>query len=190
MNSKDIADDEQPFSFLVKVGHVSSNPVSIILEADEKEREGLAKLWKIESVTSLKADVKTSRWKRDGLRISGSFVGELVQNCVVSLKPISTKIEDEFFSHFVPDTSKLARRDNIQNGELIIDVEGPDIPDTFSGNTIDIAAVVSEFAAMAIDPYPRDPEAEIEEKFKSDSGQDDAAPSPFAALAAIKSELK
>lgn len=190
MNLKDIPDEEQPFSFLVKVGHVSSNPVSITLEADEKEREGLAKIWKIVSVKSLKAEIRTSRWKRDGLRISGQFVGELVQDCVVSLKPISTKIEDEFVAHFVPDTSKLARQDNLQNGELIIDVEGPDIPDTFSGNTIDIAVVVSEFAAMAIDPYPRDPDAEIDEKFQSRSGDDDKVPSAFAALAAIKSELK
>lgn len=190
MNSNDTADVEHPFSFPVKVGHISSNPVSLAIEADEKECEGLARLWKVESVTSLKASVKTGRWKRDGLRISGTFVGELVQNCVVSLKPITTKIEDEFVSHFVPDTSKLARRDNLQNGEVIIDVDGPDIPDTFSGNTIDIAVVVAEFAAMAIDPYPRDPEAEIEEKFQSGSSADDEAPSPFAALAAIKSELK
>lgn len=190
MNSQDIADDELPFSFPVKVGHISSNPVSLKLEADEKEREGLAKLWKIVGVTSLKADVRTSRWKRDGLRISGSFVGDLVQNCVVSLKPISTKIEDEFVAHFVPETSKLARQDDVQNGEIVIDVDGPDLPDTFSGNMIDIAAVVSEFAAMSIDPYPRDPEAEIEEKFQSGGVEEDVAPSPFAALAAIKSDLK
>lgn len=158
--------------------------------ADEKEREGLAKLWKIVGVTSLKADLKLVRWKRDGIRVSGTFVGELVQTCVVSLKPISTKIEDEFVTHCVPETSKLARQDNLQNGELIIDVDGPDIPDTFSGNAIDIAAIVSEFAAMAIDPYPRDPEAEIDEKFQIGNNEDDAAPSPFAALAAIKSELK
>lgn len=190
MSSKDIVDEETPFSFSVKVGHVSSNPFLITVEADEKECAGLAKLWRIEGLTSLKADVKLSRWKRDGIRISGSFVGELVQNCVVSLKPIPTKIDDEFVTHFVPETSRLARQDDIQNGEIIIDVDGPDIPDTFSGNTIDVAAVVSEFAAMSIDPYPRDPNAEIEEKFQSGMEEDDDAPSPFAALAAIKSELK
>lgn len=190
MNSKDIVDESVPFSFQVKVGHVVSKSVSITLEADEKEREGLAKLWKIVGVKSLKADLKMSRWKRDGLRIAGTFVGELVQDCVVSLKPIPTRIEDEFVNHFVPDTSKLARQDNLQNGEVIIDIDGPDIPDTFTGNTIDIAAVVTEFAAMAIDPYPRDPEAEIAEKFQRGSDDDDKSPSPFAALASIKSELK
>ncbi|MEW7007594.1 MULTISPECIES: YceD family protein [unclassified Lentilitoribacter] len=190
MNLENISDAEQPFTFPVKVGHVSSNPISITIEADGKELEGLAKFWKVIGVTSLKADVKLSRWKRDGVRVSGHFEGKLIQDCVVSLKPINTEINDDFVAFYVPETSKLARQDNIQNGELIIDVDGPDIPDTFSGNTIDVAAVVSEFAAMAIDPYPRDPEAEIDQKFQSGSIEDDAPPSPFAALAAIKSELE
>lgn len=190
MNSQITPDDELPFSFPVKVGHISSNPVSLTLEADENERQGLAKLWKVVGVTSLKAEVRTTRWKRDGLRISGRFSGELVQKCVVSLKPIATHIEEEFVAHFVPETSKLARPDNFQDGELIIDVDGPDIPDTFSGNMIDLGAVVSEYAAMAIDPYPRDPDAQIEEKFQSGQDTDDTAPSPFAALAAIKGDLK
>ena len=190
MNFNDIADEQTPFSFPVKVGHVSSNPTSITIEADYKEREGLAKLWKIESVTSLIAKVKLTRWKRDGIRVSGNFTGELVQNCIVSLKLIPTKIEDEFITLFVPETSKFARKDNVQNGELIIDVDGPDIPDTFTGNTIDIAAIVCEFAAMAIDPYPRDREAKIDEKFQTGNIADDDTISPFAALAAIKRELK
>ena len=182
-------DENVPFSFPVKVGHVALNAVTIKIEADEKERAGLAKLWNIVAVDALTADVRLSRWKRDGIRVSGHFHGALKQICVASLQPISTVIEDEFTAHFVPETSKLARRDDIQNGEIIIDVDGPDIPDTFTANTIDIGEVVAEYAALVIDPYPRDPEAIIDEKFQSSDLEDDKAPSPFAALASIKDEL-
>ena len=185
---KDI-DENVPFSFPVKVGHVASNAVTIKIEANQKEREGLAKLWNIVGVDSLTADVRLSRWKRDGVRVSGRFRGELKQICVASLQPISTVIDDEFTAHFVPETSKLARRDDIHDGEIIIDVDGPDIPDTFTANTIDIAEVVAEYAALVIDPYPRDPDAIIDEKYQASEIEDDKAPSPFAALATIKDEL-
>lgn len=182
-------DENVPFSFPVKVGHVASNAVTIKIEADEKEREGLAKLWNIVGVDTLTADVRLSRWKRDGIRVAGTFKGELKQICVASLQPIPTLIEDEFTAHFVPETSKLARRDDIQDGEIIIDVDGPDIPDTFTANTIDIAEVVAEYAALVIDPYPRDPEVLLDEKYQTSDIDDDKAPSPFAALASIKDEL-
>ncbi len=38
---------------------------------------------------------------------------------------------------------------------MLLDPDGPDIPDTFTGDTIDAGAVVSEHVALAIDPYPR-----------------------------------
>ena len=182
-------DENVPFSFPIKVGHVASNAVTITIEADEKERERLVNLWNVVGVDKLTADVRLSRWKRDGIRVAGTFKGELKQICVASLQPISTVIEDEFVAHFVPETSKLARRDDIQNGEIIIDVDGPDIPDTFTANTIDIGEVVAEYAALVIDPYPRDPEVQIDEKFQVSDVEDDKAPSPFAALASIKDEL-
>lgn len=182
-------DENIPFSFPVKIGHVSTNAVTIKLEASEIERDGLAELWNIVAVEELSAEVRLSRWKRDGVRVAGYFKGQLAQKCVVSLQTIPTLIEDEFVAHFVPETSKLARLNDVQNGEIIIDVDGPDIPDTFAGNMLDIAEVVAEYAAMAIDPYPRDPEAQVEQKFQQKADDDDKAPSPFAALASIKDGL-
>ena len=36
-----------------------------------------------------------------------------------------------------------------------LDAEGPDSPETFSGETIDVGALAEEFFGLAIDPYPR-----------------------------------
>jgi len=41
------------------------------------------------------------------------------------------------------------------NGEVHLDAEGPDSPETFSGETIDVGALAEEFFGLAIDPYPR-----------------------------------
>ncbi len=149
--------DEREFSYLVKVGHISANPVQVHVEADERERAGLADLWKVEAVNSLTADLQIARWKKDGVRIKGHVSGELVQACVVTLEPVISKIDQEIDQIYVPEGSKLARIVLDGAGEMVLDPDGPDLPETFVGDTIDAGALVAELAALDIDPYPKKP---------------------------------
>ena len=80
--------DDTPFSYLVKVGHVSNNPVEVTLSADAEERAGLAKLWSVLEVKALSATFQVLRWKRDGVRIKGRVEADIVQACVVTLDPV------------------------------------------------------------------------------------------------------
>jgi hypothetical protein len=68
---------------------------------------------------------------------------------------------------------------------MIIDPDGPDLPETFTGDTIDVGAFVAEFAAMGLDPYPRKPGVEFEPHIEN-SGRTDRKPSPFAVLRELK----
>lgn len=63
MNARHAANDDVPFSYPVKVGHISANPVRIGLEADAEELKALAKFWDVVSVEYLKAELQVSRWK-------------------------------------------------------------------------------------------------------------------------------
>ncbi|MCM2292127.1 DUF177 domain-containing protein [Allorhizobium sp. BGMRC 0089] len=178
MKSHDL--EAVPFSFPVKVGNISANPVQVHLEADAEELKGLAKLWKVLDVVWLKADLHVARWKKDGVRIKGEVKAEIEQACVVTLEPVRTMIDERVEQVFVPEGSKLARIVLDGNGEMVLDPEGPDIPDLFNGDTIDAGALVCEFAALAIDPYPRKPGVEFTgPKEESDNV---IRPSPFAAL--------
>lgn len=179
--------DETPFSYPVKVGHISANPVDVHVEADDRELAGLATLWDVLSVEKLEADMKISRWKRDGVRIKGNVKAKVVQACVVTLEPVESKIDENFEHIFVPEDSKLARAPSVDAGEMVLDPDGPDLPDTFTGDTIDAGAVVAEFAALAIDPYPRKPDVEFEGHIE-DAGENDRKPSPFAVLKDWKKE--
>jgi uncharacterized metal-binding protein YceD (DUF177 family) len=183
---KKIPAEDRPFSYLVKVGHISANPVDVHLEADAAELSGLAALWKVLRVDDLTADLKISRWKRDGVRLKGRVTAKIVQACVVTLDPVESEIDEEFDQIFVPEDSKLARPP-MDAGEMILDPEGPDLPETFAGDTIDAGVAVAEFAALAIDPYPRKPGVEFENHVE-DSGEEDRKPSPFAVLKDWKKE--
>lgn len=175
-------DEIPPFSYPVKVGHVSANPVEVKISADAAERVGLAKLWDVLEVKSLSCTFQVQRWKRDGVRLKGRVMADIVQACVVTLDPVDAHIDEPIDAVFVPEGSKLARLPVAnEGGEMLLDPDGPDAPEIFTGDTIDAGVVAAEHAALAIDPYPRKADVAFSGHIES-LDKDDRKPSPFAVL--------
>ena len=175
------------FSYRIKVGNVSHNPIELRITADERQRTALAKLWDILGVEALSAELKLRRWKKDGVKVFGTVHAEVTQACVVTLDPVPEVIDEEFDELFAPEGSALARIPANDQGEIMIDPDGPDIPETFIGDTIDVGAVVSEIVAMALDPYPRKPDVEFGGHVQG-GAIEEKKPSPFAVLKNLKLE--
>lgn len=174
--------EETPFSYPVKVGHISANPVEVTISADAEERAGLAKLWSILDVKALTATFEVRRWKRDGVRLKGRVTADIVQACVVTLDPVESHIDEPVEVVFVPEGSKLARLPLAsESGEMLLDPDGPDAPEIFSGDSIDAGEVAAEHVALAIDPYPRKADTGFAGHIES-TDKDDRKPSPFAVL--------
>ncbi|MCX8998968.1 DUF177 domain-containing protein [Rhizobiaceae bacterium BDR2-2] len=173
--------EDIPFSYPVKVGHISANPVDVHVEADAEERAGLARLWNIPEVRSLKAVMSIARWKKDGVRVKGQVTAEIVQSCIVTLEPVDALISESFEQIYVPEGSRLARLTTGEEGEMVLDPEGPDLPEAFTGDSVDAGVTVAECVALAIDPYPRKPGAAFATHIEDD-GENDRKPSPFAVL--------
>ena len=55
--------------------------------------------------------------------------------------------------------------------------DGPDSPETFSGDTIDVGALAEEFFELAIDPYPRKPGVSLE--VTGDAAESDETSNPL-----------
>ena len=179
--------DRKKFSFKVNVGHVSTNPVTVFLEADPDERKALADRWNVDRVDAVIAELALSRWKRDGVRIKGRVEADIVQHCVVSLEPVTDHIDESFEALYVPEGSKLARIVTDESGEMVVEAEGPDVPESFAGDSIDVGAVCEEFVVLAINPYPR-LEGVVLESPEQTGDVDDTAPSPFAGLEGWKGD--
>ncbi|TNM65429.1 YceD family protein [Aliirhizobium smilacinae] len=182
MTNDDNPAAKPPFSYPVKVGNISANPVTVKVAADDRERKGLAEVWQVLEVKSLKAEVYLSRWKKDGVRVKGQVEAELVQACVVTLEPVESRIDEQFDQIFVPEGSKLARVIAKDAAEMVLDPDGPDLPEEFAGDAIDIGEAVAEFAALAIDPYPRKSGVEFDDHIESSADSKNDRPNPFAAL--------
>ena len=175
--------------FPVSVAHVPTKGLTVKIEADEKERAQLAKNHELLSVGSFTADFVITQWKKDGIKLRGHINAQIVQACVATLEPMETQISEDVDTVFVPENSRLARIRLDESGEMLIDAEGPDMPETFEGDHIDIGAVAEEFFELAIDPYPRKTEAEYIEIIADDDeeAEDEVKPdSPFAGLAKLR----
>ncbi|KQT50758.1 metal-binding protein [Aureimonas sp. Leaf454] len=174
-------------SFWITASRLPQNGMPIRFVARDDERKGLAQRLDIPAVERLEADVTVEAWRNEGVRIIGDYGADVVQSCVVTLEPVRQTIEETIDLVFVPEQSRLARPDTTADGELHLDPEGDDIPETFTGDRIDFGAVLSELVALALDPYPRAAGIEFDD-FDTDPEPDAGKISPFAKLESLKRE--
>jgi uncharacterized metal-binding protein YceD (DUF177 family) len=165
---------------MVSVARLPQNGMPLRLMSNENERLALAKAHDLISVQSFTAELLIKRWRKDGVKITGKVAAEITQNCVITLEPLISQIQNEIDGLFVQEGSKLARPPLSADGEIVIDYDGADLPETFSGDAIDVGALAEEFFGLAIDPYPRKPGAALEAAPDEEPGL--SKPSPFAKL--------
>jgi len=113
-------------------------------------------------------------------RLEGRLGATVVQPCVITAEPVSTRIDTDVLRRFlrnmpVPDASEAEMPDDDTSEQL--------------GPVIDPGAVMIEALAIALPDYPRAPGATLGVDGFAPPGAtaiDEARPNPFAALAALK----
>lgn len=156
------ADLESPVSFPVHVSRLPKKGLPVAIVADDRQREALASAHGLNEVVRFRADMEVVGWKKGGVKVTGRVRADIVQNCIVTLEPVDEAIDEEFSALFLPEGSRLAVPRRTDEGEILLDAEGEDAPELFSGDTIDAGALAEEFFTLAINPYPRKPGAAAE----------------------------
>jgi hypothetical protein len=149
------ADLQSPVSFRANVTRLPQKGLPVVIEADAAQRAALAEEHGLLSVESYRADLLVVSWKRNGVKVSGRVEADITQACIVTLDPVEAHIDEPVEALLLPEESKLGRQGFEGGGEILIDADGPDSPETFSGDTIDVGALAEQFFGLAIDPYPR-----------------------------------
>lgn len=146
-------------------------PHAFVVEATAAECAALALRLRIPAVLALSCRF-TLRRQGDVIEAEGTLDAEVVQDCVVSLEPVTQRVADRFTVRFVP--AGLETDD--------IDPESPDeLP--YEGGLLDLGEAAAEQLALSLDPYPRCPGASLDPLA---SELDDG---PFAQLAPIRRKL-
>lgn len=158
------------FNRLVKLDALDSGRLHRDIEADERERELLARRFGLVSLDRLRASLTLDRVSGGPLvRVEGRLEADVVQHCTVTLGPVAGHVEDSFSELYGPTDFKAGS------------VEEDEIPEPFDGNAIDTGELVAQHFSLALDPYPRAPGAEL----PAPDGDADGSSrrNPFAVLA-------
>lgn len=173
------------FDYPFKVRKLAKKGQHIRYSAEEDARQRIAADYDLIEVKSFDVDCKVTPWKSDGVELTGVLRAEVVQPCAVSAEPLVQSIKEEIEFIFLPEGSKLLRPPRFEEQEMILDPMGDDVPDTFTGDSLDLADPWLETFALGIDPFARINGAEF-----STENLDSERESPFAALAALKTDTK
>lgn len=117
-------------------------------------------------------------------KLSGRLGASVVQSCVVTLDPVTTRIEEPFSRTFLSEWELPEEAE----AEMPEDETLEPIPEV-----LDLLQMLSEVLALVIPPYPRKEGVELETSQFSAPGiapmtDDDAK--PFAGLAELKSKFE
>ena len=150
----------------------------IDLIADQAECGAIARRLSLKSIDRLEAHAVLER-EGDEVRASGRIKSALTQYCVASGDPVPARIDEPFQLRFVPEPS--GRPDE----ELELGAEELDVV-FHDGAGIELGAAIADTLALALDPYPRGPNADDALKAAGVLSEEQAG--PFAVLAKLKGD--
>jgi uncharacterized metal-binding protein YceD (DUF177 family) len=139
------------------------------VEATPEECAAIAVRLQIPAVERLVCDFRLQPITGGRVAATVRLQARLTRTCVVSLDDFPTEVTDLADLVFVP-------------ADLATEDDDPDTPDElpFDGGFIDLGETATEQLALALEPYPRKPGAEL------DPTTTDVETSPFAALAHLR----
>ncbi len=155
----------------------------VTLTATPAECAALAGRFAILGIAALKAELILVPETGGAVRARGSIAARVTQACVVTLEPVEQDVAAPLDLVILPE------------GTLPSD-DDPDSPDEIesAGGFVDLGEAVAEQLALALDPYPRAPDAALPalddppeaEPLAETAPEPPRRPNPFAGLARLK----
>jgi uncharacterized metal-binding protein YceD (DUF177 family) len=175
---------EPEFSRTARVDTLGSAPRMLSIGANEEERAALARRFELLAIDRLSAEAELTR-SGETVRARGTLSAEVTQSCVATGTAVLSRVEERFEIEFRPQPNSGSPDEEIELSEGELDVI------FYSGSAVDVGEAVAETLWLALEPFPRAPEADTALKEAGVKSEEEAAreSSPFAALAALKDKL-
>lgn len=163
-----------------QLGKLGDSLVTISASADE--RAALMRRFSLLALERLEADYQLSA-EGGTILARGHVRAALAQPCVATGLPVPETIDTDFLLRFVPE-----KDGELPDGEeLELDAEDCDTIG-YDGHVIDMGEAVAETVALAMEPYPRAPDADA---YLHEAGvMTEEQASPFAALLSMAQDEK
>lgn len=179
------------WSYQVEAVEVSNAPLRKKISASPQQRKDLARRMGVISVDKLEADLRVQRTENKFLiHVTGSFKGQVTQECVVTAEPVQKGIEGAVEGWFAESEKAVSlakirheKTSQMINSEVPI-LGDKDDPDMIENGIFDLGELVTQHAILEIEPYPRRENAEHPDVLTEEEAarQKKNINNPFAAL--------
>jgi uncharacterized metal-binding protein YceD (DUF177 family) len=172
-----------PWRVPVTVAQIPDTGLHRDLEADQAAREAIAQAGSLREVLSASASLDVTPKSGGRVHVTGHVRARIGQTCVVTLDPIESEIDESIDLIYappeqIPDLSALV------DEAAESDTEIPDPPEPILNGVIDLGRLATDALFLAVDPYPRRPDAVFQPLTEAADPNDH----PFAALKALRSD--
>lgn len=177
-----------PWRVPVLVAQIPESGLHREFEADQATREAMAEIAGLRNIPSASASFDMALKRGGRVQVTGSVRARIGQICVVTLDPIENEIDEEIDLIFAPSGQiageKIPHLSDLVDAPVTPDSETPDPPEPIINGVIDLGRLATDVLFLAIDPYPRKPDA-VFEPYVEPAGPGEH---PFAALKAMQGE--
>ncbi len=174
-----MTDKADPWSIPIAIEQIPDTGLHRDAQADLASREAMAEVAGLRDVLSASASFDVTPLSGGRIHVAGRVQARIGQTCVVTLDPIENDIDEPIDLIFAPPEQIPELADLVDDdGESEI----PDPPEPIENGVIDLGRLATDVLFLAIDPYPRKPEALFEPVVTAPDPEDH----PFAALKALQ----
>jgi Large ribosomal RNA subunit accumulation protein YceD len=178
-------DKADPWSVPVTVAHIPDTGLHRDIEAGPAAREAMAEVAGLREILSASASLDVTPESGGRFHVAGRVRARIGQTCVVTLDPIENDIDEPIDLIFAPP-EQIPQLADLVDEAAESDVEIPDPPEPIKNGVIDLGRLATDALFLAIDPYPRRPDAVFEPPVVAADPEDH----PFAALKALQLDPK
>jgi uncharacterized metal-binding protein YceD (DUF177 family) len=178
-------DSADPWSIPVVVAQIPDTGLHRGFEASPATRAAMADVAGLREVLSAQASLDVTPKGGGRVHVTGRVQARIGQTCVVSLDPIENDIDEAIDLIFAPP-EQIPEMAALVDEAAESDSEIPDPPEPIENGMIDLGRVATDALFLAVDPYPRKPDAVFEPLVVAEDPEDH----PFAALKALQIDAK
>jgi uncharacterized metal-binding protein YceD (DUF177 family) len=183
MSKGGTTDKPDPWRVPVAVAQIPDTGLHREIEADQAMRDAVADVGGLREVLSAKASFDVMPLSGGRFHVAGHVRARIGQTCVVTLDPMESDIDEAIDLIFAPP-EQIPQMAALVDESEHSDGETPDPPEPIENGMIDLGRLATDALYLAVDPYPRKPDAVFEPMVEAADPEDH----PFAALKALKVE--
>ena len=180
-----MTDKSDPWRVPVLVAQIPDTGLHRDIEAGPAAREAMAEVGGLREILSANASLDVTPKSGGRFHVTGQVRARVGQTCVVTLDPIENDIDEEVDLIFAPP-EQIPDLADLVDEAVESDVEIPDPPEPIENGVIDLGRLATDALFLAVDPYPRRPDAVFEPPVETADPMDH----PFAALKALRLDAK